>query len=132
MSVLIARASGHDLPTFLRERIFEPLGMKDTGFSVPAEALDRLVTSYWTNPASGELGVYDEAEGGQWSRPPAFPSSWGSDLNHRRLPGLWTNDAFPGQIQQWAHPVEAFNPDHDDRSAYTHAESDIRAGSGRL
>lgn len=74
LSVLIARASGQDFETFLRQRIFEPLGMKDTGFSVPAASLDRFVTSYWTDPASGKLVVYDQAEGGQWSRPPAFPS----------------------------------------------------------
>jgi CubicO group peptidase (beta-lactamase class C family) len=35
LGVLIARASGQPLETFLRERLFEPLGMKDTGFSVP-------------------------------------------------------------------------------------------------
>ena len=35
LGVLIARASGQPLETFLRERIFEPLGMTDTGFSVP-------------------------------------------------------------------------------------------------
>jgi CubicO group peptidase (beta-lactamase class C family) len=35
LGVLIARASGQALETFLRERLFEPLGMKDTGFSVP-------------------------------------------------------------------------------------------------
>ena len=74
LGVLIARASGQPLETFLRERIFEPLGMKDTGFSVPPASLDRLATSYWTNPQSGELLVYDEAKGGQWSRSPAFPS----------------------------------------------------------
>ena len=49
LGVLIARASGQPLETFLRERIFEPLGMKDTGFSVPAAKLDRLATSYWTD-----------------------------------------------------------------------------------
>ena len=32
LGVLIARASGQPFETFLRERIFEPLGMKDTGF----------------------------------------------------------------------------------------------------
>jgi CubicO group peptidase (beta-lactamase class C family) len=58
----------------LRERIFEPLGMKDTGFSVPTASIDRLATSYWTDPESGKLVVYDEAEGDQWSYPPAFPS----------------------------------------------------------
>ncbi|MGH2498323.1 MAG: serine hydrolase domain-containing protein [Ktedonobacteraceae bacterium] len=77
LGVLLARASGQPLETFLRERIFEPLGMKDTGFSVPEASLDRLATSYWTDPASGKLTVYDEARGGQWSRPPAFPSGAG-------------------------------------------------------
>jgi CubicO group peptidase (beta-lactamase class C family) len=75
LGVLIARAAGQPLETFLRERIFEPLGMKDTGFSVPAAKADRLSTSYWTNPETGALEVYDEAKGGQWSRPPAFPSA---------------------------------------------------------
>jgi CubicO group peptidase (beta-lactamase class C family) len=77
LGVLIARVSGQPLETFLRERIFEPLGMKDTGFSVPAASLDQLATCYWTDPDSGELVVYDEAEGGQWSLPPAFPSGAG-------------------------------------------------------
>ncbi len=77
LGVLIARASGQPFEAFLRERIFEPLGMKDTAFSVPAAKLDRLATSYWTNPATGSLELYDSAEGGQWSRPPAFPSGGG-------------------------------------------------------
>ncbi len=77
LGVLIARASGQPLETFLRERLFEPLGMRDTGFSVPEASLDRLATSYWTDPTSGKLTVYDEARGGQWSHPPAFPSGAG-------------------------------------------------------
>jgi CubicO group peptidase (beta-lactamase class C family) len=74
LGVLVARASGQPFETFLRERLFEPLGMKDTGFSVPAAELHRLATCYWIDPVSGESVVYDPAEGGQWSRPPAFPS----------------------------------------------------------
>src|SRR6266699_5317668 len=77
LGVLLARASGQPFETFLRERLFEPLGMKDTGFSVPAASLDRLATSYWPDPTSGKLTVYDEAIGSQWSRPPAFPSGAG-------------------------------------------------------
>ena len=61
----------------MRERVFEPLGMEDTAFSVPATKLDRLATSYQVNPETGALELYDEAEGGQWSRPPAFPSAGG-------------------------------------------------------
>ncbi len=75
LGVLIARAAGQPLETFFRERIFQPLGMKDTGFSVPATKIDRLATSYWVNPETGRLDLYDDAEGGQWSRPPAFPSA---------------------------------------------------------
>src|SRR6266567_2180526 len=77
LGVLIARASGQPLETFFRERIFEPLGMKDTAFSVPAGKLDRLATGYWTNFETGAVELYDEARGGQWSRPPAFPSGAG-------------------------------------------------------
>ncbi|HEX4204535.1 MAG TPA: serine hydrolase domain-containing protein [Ktedonobacteraceae bacterium] len=77
LSVLIARASGQPLEAFLREHIFEPLDMRDTSFSVPASSLDRLATSYWTDPKSRKLAVYDEAEGSQWSHPPAFPSGAG-------------------------------------------------------
>src|SRR5262245_60480020 len=40
--VLVARVSGQALPEFLAERVFEPLGMDDTGFHVPADKLDRL------------------------------------------------------------------------------------------
>jgi CubicO group peptidase (beta-lactamase class C family) len=77
LAVLVARASGKPLETFMRERIFDPLGMKDTGFSVPPEKLGRLATSYLTNFETGALEVYDEGAGGQWSRPPAFPSGAG-------------------------------------------------------
>jgi len=59
LGVLIARASRQPLETFLRERIFEPLGMKDTGFGVPAAKLDRLATSYWPNSTTGALELHD-------------------------------------------------------------------------
>jgi CubicO group peptidase (beta-lactamase class C family) len=45
-SVLIARASGQSLSGFFEERIFGPLGMKDTAFFVPAAKMDRLATAY--------------------------------------------------------------------------------------
>jgi len=76
LSVLIERAAGQPFPTFLQERIFEPLGMVDTGFSVPAADLGRLATSYITDPQTGAPTVYDEPEG-QWSQPPAFASGAG-------------------------------------------------------
>ncbi|HEY8283796.1 MAG TPA: serine hydrolase domain-containing protein [Chloroflexota bacterium] len=77
LGVLSARAAGQPLETFLRERIFAPLGMKDTGFSVPPAHLDRLATCYWTNFATGAFEVYDGVGDSQWSRPPAFPDAAG-------------------------------------------------------
>jgi CubicO group peptidase (beta-lactamase class C family) len=75
LGVLIARASGRPLETFFRERIFEPLGMKDTGFSVPAAKLDRLATCYQFNDETGTLELHDDADDSQWSRPPVFPAA---------------------------------------------------------
>ena len=74
LGVLIARVSGQPLETFLRQRLFEPLGMKDTGFCVPADKLDRLASCYFPNPATGTLDLFDGVRQSQWSRPPTFPS----------------------------------------------------------
>src|SRR5579884_939093 len=77
LSVLIARAARMPLDRFLRERVFDPLGMVDTSFGVPADKLARLATSYMaTDPLhpDGGIEVYDPVDGSQWGRPPAFPS----------------------------------------------------------
>jgi CubicO group peptidase (beta-lactamase class C family) len=76
LGVLIARATGDTLGAFLQARIFGPLGMKDTGFSVPRARLDRLATSYQGDPLSGALQVWDEADG-LWSKPPVFEAGGG-------------------------------------------------------
>lgn len=73
--VLIARVSGQPFPEFLAERIFEPLGMVDTGFDVPAGKRDRF-TSYYRADPTGDLELVDDPDG-QWSSPPAFPSGAG-------------------------------------------------------
>jgi CubicO group peptidase (beta-lactamase class C family) len=77
LGVLVARVTGRPFETFLRERILDPLGMTDTGFHVPAEKIDRLPPLYAPDPQSGEFHVWDPAEGGRHSRPPAFPGGGG-------------------------------------------------------
>jgi CubicO group peptidase (beta-lactamase class C family) len=71
LGVLIGRASGQPLDVYLRERVFEPLGMSDTGFATPH--VDRLGTCYTRDPQTGERAVFDPPQG-QWAKPPAFPS----------------------------------------------------------
>jgi len=75
LGVLIARVSGRSLPEFLAERLFEPLGMADTGFAVPPDRLDRFTSYYRPRPDGGLTLV--EAPTGQWSSLPPFPSGAG-------------------------------------------------------
>ena len=77
LGVLIARVTGGSFEAFLSERIFGPVGMRDTGFHVPPAKIDRLATSYAPNHQTGGLDVFDEAARGQWSRPPDFESGAG-------------------------------------------------------
>ncbi|WP_243774565.1 serine hydrolase domain-containing protein [Actinomadura barringtoniae] len=77
VGVLVSRVTGQSFGTFLNERIFEPLGMKDTGFFVPADQMHRLPPLYAPDPETGEFHVWDEAEGGRHSKPPAFEGGGG-------------------------------------------------------
>ena len=71
LGVLLARASGNSLPDLLQRRIFEPLGMKDSGFSVPASKLNRLVSGYRLE--AGRAQLYDAPPLSAWRAAPAFP-----------------------------------------------------------
>ena len=51
LSRIVEIASGMPYDRFLRERLFDPLGMKDTGFFAPPDRANRLVTLYNRTPA---------------------------------------------------------------------------------
>jgi CubicO group peptidase (beta-lactamase class C family) len=79
LGVLIARVAGRPLPEFLAERLFEPLGMVDTGFSVPSWARDRLA-GYYRHSETGALEQV--AAAGEYSEgAPLFPSGAGGLLS---------------------------------------------------
>lgn len=67
LGAVVEVASGKKFGDFLKEEIFEPLGMKDTDFYVPAEKMERFVTAYYRSengvqPWLGRnlcVGVYD-------------------------------------------------------------------------
>lgn len=77
LGILVARVSGMPLSSFLRERLFDPLGMIDTGFYVPADKIDRLPMCYGKLFPDPTLVVIDPARGGQVARPPLFESGGG-------------------------------------------------------
>ncbi len=72
--VLAARVTGRPLPEVLDERLFRPLGMTDTAFTVPAGKLPRF-TSYYVRTQDG-IELVDPPSG-IWSRAPRFPSGAG-------------------------------------------------------
>jgi CubicO group peptidase (beta-lactamase class C family) len=72
LGLLVARAGGASLPEVLRERVFEPLAMSDTGWHVPAEDLGRLTTSYGPDD-DGVLQRFDPGDASSaWAQPPTF------------------------------------------------------------
>lgn len=75
LGVLVGRVSGMSFDAFLRERIFKPLGMKDTGFWVPPDKRARLGKAYRTDPVAG-LQPMDArfVSGLTADAPPGFPS----------------------------------------------------------
>jgi CubicO group peptidase (beta-lactamase class C family) len=75
LGVLVGRVSGSSFSAFLAERVFEPLGMNDTGFSVPEEKLARLA-SYYSRDPSGELSPVEAPDRG-WAKESAFASGAG-------------------------------------------------------
>lgn len=74
LGAVIEVASGKPFEDFLQDEFFTPLGMKDTGFWVPEEKHDRLVTCYQRVP--GGLIPFDQLHlaVGDYSRKPAFCS----------------------------------------------------------
>jgi len=77
LGVLIARVSGRSLGTFMRERIFDPLGMKDTAFHVPSEKIERLPACYFFNRQTNTLDLYDGVANSAWLPEPPFESGGG-------------------------------------------------------
>lgn len=77
LGALIARVSGQTLGNFMRERLFGPLGMDDTGFHVPARKLPRLAGFYRFDRAADALVPFDSEERSAWAGEPAFESGAG-------------------------------------------------------
>lgn len=76
LGYLIELISGKPFDTFVRERIFEPLGMIDTGFFVPHEKLERFGPLYSVSDQHG-LSVVDDTSTSPFVRPDVVPSGGG-------------------------------------------------------
>jgi len=76
MGYLVQKLSGQTFGEFLRTRLFEPLGMKDTFFSVPADKMDRFCSCYMPGK-DGKLVIQDDAGKSTYAEPPKLESGGG-------------------------------------------------------
>lgn len=93
-ALIVEVLSGKSYEEFLAERIFKPLGMENTAFSVPEDRLDRLVSLY---KPSDSLGI-DEVEAPNWwifPRPDAGLYSTAMDMA-KWMQTLLNKGAFNG------------------------------------
>ncbi len=83
--ILIERVAGAPLAEVLSKRVFEPLGMTDTAFYVPADKMSRFTSMYAPAEAAGLFGGSADGNGlvlidradGYYAAPPALPDGAG-------------------------------------------------------
>ena len=98
LGAVIQRVSGQPLDQFLYDRIFAPLGMDDTFFSVPESKIDRLTDCYDWVPGGKKL--FDPGTQSAWSLPPRLVSGGGglvsTALDYHRFCTLCLNGGALG------------------------------------
>jgi CubicO group peptidase (beta-lactamase class C family) len=76
LGYLVQVVSGKPFEDFLRQRIFEPLGMLDTGFYVPEDKIGRFAANYGPDEDGG-LKVIDAPVTSRYAEPTTHPSGGG-------------------------------------------------------
>jgi CubicO group peptidase (beta-lactamase class C family) len=74
LGVLLARAGGAPLGEVMRTRLFDPLGMVDTGFSTDAANVARIPGFYMGDMQDGPVSRQAGSASQGWATPPAFPN----------------------------------------------------------
>jgi CubicO group peptidase (beta-lactamase class C family) len=77
LGYLVQKLSGQSFGEFLRTRLFEPLGMHDTGFFCPPEKLDRFTACYQPGDKGKGLKLQDDPAASTYASPPALESGGG-------------------------------------------------------
>ena len=76
LGAVVERVGGEKLDAFFQRHVFEPLGMRDTGFQVPADKVDRLTDCHAMHPQRGRV-LYDHGADSRWVKPVRFLSGGG-------------------------------------------------------
>jgi CubicO group peptidase (beta-lactamase class C family) len=76
LGAVVERIEGKPFAAVLHERIFEPLGMVDTGFKVPADQQHRLTDCYVFDPQA-KMKIFDNGATSRWAKDRSFHSGGG-------------------------------------------------------
>jgi len=76
LGYLIGKISGKPFEQFLKERVFDPLGMVDTAFYVPEEKAHRFAACYSADGKGGKV-LQDDPAKSAYLKPPSFVSGGG-------------------------------------------------------
>lgn len=68
---LVQKISNTSFDEYLKEQIFEPLGMDDTAFSVPENKAHRLAANYERNP-DDSMKLVDSPDSSRFLKPPSL------------------------------------------------------------
>lgn len=102
LGYLIEVVSGIPFEMYLKEKLFEPLGMTDTGFYVPSEKSDRVISVYRVDESAG-LSLARSGLSPVESRPPNAPNGAGglfSTVNdYLRFSQMLLNGGSLGDVQ---------------------------------
>ena len=74
---LVEKLSGMSFGEFLRTRLFEPLGMHDTAFYVPADKTERFTACYQPDFKAGGLALQDDPRESTYAKAPLLESGGG-------------------------------------------------------
>jgi CubicO group peptidase (beta-lactamase class C family) len=113
---LLEKISGQTLAEYFAEHIFNPLGMTDTGFTVPTDKTDRLTDCYVWDPKT-RMKPYDGGANSAWSRKPNYYSGGGGLVStladyHRFTRMLLNGGELDGQIIVAPHTIKLMTSNH--------------------
>ena len=129
---LVTRVSGKTLDEFFAERIFKPLEMVDTGFSLPEEKLDRFPVNYrWA--LDGKREIAEAAATSTYLKKKPFLSGGGgllgSTTDYLKFCQMILNDGeFDGQRLLSPKSVQLMGSNHI--RDHVMPESGVRLGDG--
>jgi CubicO group peptidase (beta-lactamase class C family) len=77
LGYLVEKLSGMSFGEFLRTRLFDPLGMKDTAFYVPSDDIERFTSCYQPETQGSGLRLQDDGRESTYAKPPMLESGGG-------------------------------------------------------